>query len=456
MAPKIDLLTEKIYPSLLRFVTPLLLMWLQTSVFGMIDLLIISNYTDTFAIDAVAGGISVMNIIIYTIAALTTGGGILIGQYLGAKKHEQAKKIIGNMFILFGIIGFAIAILMASLSSTIVSWLNLEGQAKIDGFNYLIITAIGIPFILGFNIIASQLRAFGNSRSPFLFLLIAATVNIVLDLVFVGLLNMRATGAALASIISQVCSFTAAIIYLRVRNFPLPINKSDIRFNATCSKMTLRTGLPLAFQDGIVLMSFTVIMALINLYGPEAGSGFGIGEKVTFFCFVPLNAFSAALTATTAQNLGANQLDRAKKYAKAGLLMQGILVTIVVAICEIFAPQIASLFTSDSIIIGYSTAFIRIIALDALLCIFIYILNALFMGSGHTSFSMLQNVLSTLLIRLPLAFIFVFALRTQVTVLAFAYPIASVFSLIACLIYYKMGRWKNIREDKIPIVTIIS
>ncbi|MFA7701164.1 MAG: MATE family efflux transporter [Bacilli bacterium] len=456
MAPKIDLLTEKIYPSLLRFVTPLLLMWLQTSVFGMIDLLIISNYTDTFAIDAVAGGISVMNIIIYTIAALTTGGGILIGQYLGAKKHEQAKKIIGNMFILFGIIGFAIAILMASLSSTIVSWLNLEGQAKIDGFNYLIITAIGIPFIMGFNIIASQLRAFGNSRSPFLFLLIAATVNIVLDLVFVGLLNMRATGAALASIISQVCSFTAAIIYLRVRNFPLPINKSDIRFNATCSKMTLRTGLPLAFQDGIVLMSFTVIMALINLYGPEAGSGFGIGEKVTFFCFVPLNAFSAALTATTAQNLGANQLDRAKKYAKAGLLMQGILVTIVVAICEIFAPQIASLFTSDSIIIGYSAAFIRIIALDALLCIFIYILNALFMGSGHTSFSMLQNVLSTLLIRLPLAFIFVFALRTQVTVLAFAYPIASVFSLIACLIYYKMGRWKNIREDKIPIVTIIS
>ncbi|MFA5762692.1 MAG: MATE family efflux transporter [Bacilli bacterium] len=456
MAPKIDLLTEKIYPSLLRFVTPLLLMWLQTSVFGMIDLLIISNYTDTFAIDAVAGGISVMNIIIYTVAALTTGGGILIGQYLGAKKHEQAKKIIGNMFILFGIIGFAIAILMASLSSTIVSWLNLEGQAKIDGFNYLIITAIGIPFIMGFNIIASQLRAFGNSRSPFLFLLIAATVNIVLDLVFVGLLNMRATGAALASIISQVCSFTAAIIYLRVRNFPLPINKSDIRFNATCSKMTLRTGLPLAFQDGIVLMSFTVIMALINLYGPEAGSGFGIGEKVTFFCFVPLNAFSAALTATTAQNLGANQLDRAKKYAKAGLLMQGILVTIVVAICEIFAPQIASLFTSDSIIIGYSAAFIRIIALDALLCIFIYILNALFMGSGHTSFSMLQNVLSTLLIRLPLAFIFVFALRTQVTVLAFAYPIASVFSLIACLIYYKMGRWKNIREDKIPIVTIIS
>ncbi|MFA6780886.1 MAG: MATE family efflux transporter [Bacilli bacterium] len=456
MAPKIDLLTEKIYPSLLRFVTPLLLMWLQTSVFGMIDLLIISNYTDTFAIDAVAGGISVMNIIIYTVAALTTGGGILIGQYLGAKKHEQAKKIIGNMFILFGIIGFAIAILMASLSSTIVSWLNLEGQAKIDGFNYLIITAIGIPFIMGFNIIASQLRAFGNSRSPFLFLLVAATVNIVLDLVFVGLLNMRATGAALASIISQVCSFTAAIIYLRVRNFPLPINKSDIRFNATCSKMTLRTGLPLAFQDGIVLMSFTVIMALINLYGPEAGSGFGIGEKVTFFCFVPLNAFSAALTATTAQNLGANQLDRAKKYAKAGLLMQGILVTIVVAICEIFAPQIASLFTSDSIIIGYSAAFIRIIALDALLCIFIYILNALFMGSGHTSFSMLQNVLSTLLIRLPLAFIFVFALRTQVTVLAFAYPIASVFSLIACLIYYKMGRWKNIREDKIPIVTIIS
>jgi Na+-driven multidrug efflux pump len=92
MTPKIDLLNEKIYPSLLRFVTPLLLMWLQTSIFGMVDLLIISNYTDTFAIDAVAGGISVMNIITYTIAALTTGGGILIGQYLGAQKLVRSKK----------------------------------------------------------------------------------------------------------------------------------------------------------------------------------------------------------------------------------------------------------------------------------------------------------------------------------------------------------------------------
>ncbi len=456
MANKVDLLNEKIYPSLLRFVTPLLLMWLQTSVFGLVDLLIISNYTDTFAIDAVAGGISVMNVITYTIAALTTGGGILIGQYLGAKKHEQVKKIIGNMFVLFGVIGIVIAAIMASLSGVIVSWLNLEGQAKVDGFNYLIITAIGIPFIMGFNIIASQLRAFGNSRSPFLFLVLAASVNIALDLVFVGLLEMRATGAALASIISQVCSFSAALIYLRVRNFPIPLSKSDIRFSGKCSKMTLRTGLPLALQDGIVLLSFTVIMALINLYGPEAGSGFGIGEKITFFCFVPLNAFSAALTATTAQNLGANQLERTKQYAKAGLLMHGVLVSVAVIICEIFAPQLAALFTSDASIINYATSFIRIIAIDAFICIFIYVLNALFMGSGHTTFSMMQNVLSTVLIRLPLALVFVFALETQVTVLAFAYPIASIFSLIACLIYFKMGRWKIIRQEKVHIPDILS
>jgi Na+-driven multidrug efflux pump len=142
--------------------------------------------------------------------------------------------------------------------------------------------------------------------------------------------------------------------------------------------MTLRTGLPLALQDGVVLLSFTVIMALINLYGPEAGSGFGIGEKITFFCFVPLNAFSAALTATTAQNLGANQLERTKQYAKAGLLMHGVLVSVAVIICEIFAPQLAALFTSDASIINYATSFIRIIAIDALSA-FIILSNALFM-----------------------------------------------------------------------------
>ena len=455
MRAKTDLLTDRIYPSLIRFVTPMLLMWLQTSVFGMIDLMIISNFTDSFAIDAVAGGISVMNVITYTIAALTTGGGILIGQYLGAKRHGDVKKLIGNMYVLFGVVGLAVAILMAILAAPITNWLNLDGQAKVDGFNFLIIAAAGIPFIMGFNIIAAQLRAFGNSRSPFLFLVLAATINIILDLVFVGALHMRASGAALASIISQMASFSAAIVYIRLKNYPVPISKSDIKFNGACSKMTLRTGVPLALQDGIVLLSFTIIMALINLYGTDAGSGFGIGEKITFFCFVPLNAFSAALTATTAQNLGADELGRTKQYAKAGLLMQGLLVMVIVIICEIFAPQIAALFTSNQVIIDYAAAFIRIIALDAVICIFIYVLNALFMGSGHTSFSMFQNVLSTLVVRLPLAFIIVFALRLPATSIAFAYPIASVFSLIACLIYFKMGRWKKIRQDK-PSIPKIS
>ncbi|MFA5481198.1 MAG: MATE family efflux transporter, partial [Bacilli bacterium] len=180
---------------------------------------------------------------------------------------------------------------------------------------------------------------------------------------------------------------------------------------------------------------------------------FGISDKITYFCFVPLNAFSAALTTTTAQNLGANQLDRAKKYARAGLLMQAVLVVIIVAICEIFAPQIASLFIADPVVIAYASAFIRIIALDALICIFIYVLNALFMGSGHTTFSMMQNVLSTILIRLPIATIFAFVVKTDVTLIAFAYPISSVFSLIACLIYFKLGRWKKIRGSKDAIPT---
>ncbi|MFA5481020.1 MAG: MATE family efflux transporter, partial [Bacilli bacterium] len=245
----------------MKFVTPLLLMWLQTSIFGMIDLLIISNFTDTNAIDAVAGGISVMNIVIYSIAALTSGGGILIGQALGAKRDADVKKIIGNMFVLFAIIGIGITILMLSLSGAIISWLNLTGPASEDGFNYLIIASAGIPFIMGFNVIAAQLRAFGNSRSPFLFLILAAVINIALDLLFVGLFGMRTTGAALASIISQMISFSAAVIYLRVKNYPVHIAKKDIRLDKEYAAKTLKTGLPLALQDCIVLLSFTIIMA---------------------------------------------------------------------------------------------------------------------------------------------------------------------------------------------------
>lgn len=449
MQPKINLLTDKIYPSLIRFVTPLLLMWLQTSLFGIIDLMIISNYTDAFAVDAVAGGISVMNVITYTIAALTTGGGILIGQQLGAKRHEDAKKIMGNMYVLFGVIALVVSVVMVALAAPIATWLNLEGQSWTDGFNYLIIAAAGIPFIMGFNVIAAQLRAFGNSKSPFLFLVLAASVNIILDLVFVGLLGMRASGAALASIISQVSSFSAALIYLRIKNFPLHMTWKDIHFDKEWAKKTLKTGLPLAVQDGIALLSFTIVISLVNLYETGAGSGFGISEKIIYLCFVPLNAFGSALTVTTAQNLGAKQLDRTIQYAKAGLIIEGALVAILVTISEIFAPQIATLFTDDPIIISYAVSFIRVVALDAVFGVFVYILTALFMGSGHTTFSMLQSVLSTVLVRIPLALVFVYVFHASSDLLAWSYPLASAFSLILCLVYFRTGRWKRISDESV-------
>jgi putative MATE family efflux protein len=444
MGNEINLTKGKIYPTLLKFAIPFLFTYLLTSIYGTCDLIIVSHNTDNFCISAVSAGASVMNIVTSIIAALTSGGMVLIGQHLGAKKFDTVKEIIGNMYVLFIILGAAITLIMMASPWLLVKLLNLETGAYKDATNYLFVCALGIPFIVGFNVISSCLKGFGNSKYPFIFLLIAASINIALDLLFISVLQMRALGAALATIIAQFSSFTASIIYVKIKNYPIKVGKEDIKINENLTKKTFKVGLPIAIQDGLVLASFAIVMSIINLRGVNASAALGIADKITYYCFAPLSAFGAAMATITSQNLGAGKIDRVKKFALGCIICSGIIAGVFAIICEIIPSQLASIFTSDPEVIQETCLFIRSCALDTFVCIVIFTLNGIYIGSGHTVFAMSQNLIATFLFRLPLCYLFSIIPNTNLFIIGLCYPLSSLTSLIACIIFYYLGKWKKL------------
>jgi Na+-driven multidrug efflux pump len=146
-----------------------------------------------------------------------------------------------------------------------------------------------------------------TQKYPFIFLLLAASMNIALDLLFIKVFQMRALGAAIATVMSQFSSFMAAVIYIKSKNYPIKVEKEDIKFNEALTKKTFKIGLPIAIQDGLVLLSFAFVMAIINQRGVNASAAIGLSDKITYYCFAPLSAFGAAMATITSQNLGAGK-----------------------------------------------------------------------------------------------------------------------------------------------------
>ena len=197
-------LTEgKVSKTLLKFASLFLLASLLQALYGAADLLIVGKYADSAGVSAVATGSQIMQTITGVVLGLTTGGTILIGQYLGAKKEKKVLETIGNMICLFSALGIVLTVIMLLLTKWIVVIMQVPVESLKFTKEYIFICSAGIPFIIGYNVVSGILRGLGDSKTPLYFILVACIVNIVVDLVLVGIFKMGAAGAAIATISAQ-------------------------------------------------------------------------------------------------------------------------------------------------------------------------------------------------------------------------------------------------------------
>ena len=443
MEQKNLLIEGSIFKNLMRFSFPFLLASLLQALYGAADLFVVGQYADSAAVSAVAIGSQVMQTITGVILGITTGGTILIGQYLGAKREKDMAKTIGTIICVFGFLSVALTILMVLFTNPIARIMHTPAEAMKYTQQYIFVCSCGIPFIIGYNAVSGILRGMGDSKTPLYFIAIACVINITVDIILVDFFKMGAVGAAVATVGAQGISFLLAVLFLWKKGFPFEFRKKYIWLFPKKAKIIFHLGLPIALQDGLINISFLLITTIINTMGLTASAAVGVVEKIIVFAMLPPTAFASAIAVMTAQNMGAGKVERAQKSLYAGIACSLVIGIAFWVYSQISPESITSLFSNDKEVIYTAAIYLKSYSLDCILVCFIFCMNSFFSGCGHPIFPMVHSLIATFLIRIPVSFFLSRIEGITLYKIGFGAPLATFISLIMCIIYMKYGSWKN-------------
>ena len=435
---ELDLTKGSVPKVLMQFAMPYLLANVLQALYGGADLFVVGRFDDAASVAGVAIGSQVMQTVTGIILGLTAGITVLIGIATGARDEKKAAATIGSAVWLFAIIGAVLTLLMTVWHDTIATAMHTPHEAMTDTRHYLLICSLGIPFIIGYNVVFGIMRGLGDSRSPLYFVALACVINIVLDFVLVGGCHMRAAGAATATIASQGISFAAALCYLHRKGFRFPFTRRDIRLNGILSKRIIKLGTPIALQDALINISFLIITVIVNRMGVTASAALGVVEKLIVFAMLPPVAISSAVAAMTAQNYGAGLTDRMNRCLKSGIGMALVFGTAFCIYSQFLPETLMGIFTNDAPVIELGAEYLHGYSIDCIIVSFVFCINSYFSGQGNSLFPMVHSLIATFLFRIPLSWIFSHIAPTSLFPMGFAPPLATMVSLAICLWYLKI------------------
>ena len=395
-------------------------------------------------ISAVMSALTPISLITAILSGLSVGGTFLIGQYYGAGDKKSTRTSIITFAVFMLVVSTLLAIITAAFSSLIVDAMNIDPVLHEKAVRYLLIQCISVPFIGLVYIINAAFRGTGKSVFPFVYTFLGLVFNVVLDVIFIYVLNLKSDGAAIACVLSFVLSTIIALIYIfGFKLKGIKIGKIEIEWLTV--KRIIKFSWPLALQEATVIIAFIVLVSTINIRGAAASEVIAISDRITNLAYVPVISFGIAIQAAVAQNLGAFQVERTKKVLWVGIAYIAIFTLIYVIPIIALTRQIASLYTDDQWILDQSLYRALIIAFDLLLCIFLTPLNNLASGSGHSNWALMSYLASNLLIRIPWIIISGLA-GMPIWFVTISYPASTVLGLTILLIFYGSKKWKNLKQ----------
>lgn len=435
-------LSGPISPALIRFALPLMLSLLLQALYGAVDLAVVGHFSSTAATAAVATGSQVMQSATVIVTGLTMGVTVLLGKAIGSQDLQEAGDVVAGQIRLFSIVAIALTLVMTLLAPQAAALMQVPNAAVSETVSYIRICAGGMVFITAYNAISGIFRGIGNSRSPFLFVLIACIVNVFLDLLFVGVFHLSAAGAALATVIAQGCSVLFSVLYIRRHPLPFRVKRENFQRQGVALHI-LKIGSPIALQDFLVNISFLIITSIVNALGIVEAAAIGVSEKLFVFLSIVPMAFMSALSAFVAQNIGGNMPQRAERSL---WIAQGIsaIFGVLTFLATFFAGGfLGSLFDNDPGVIAATALYMRGSSFEYLMIPFTLCFLGYFNGREHTSFVMLQGLMSSFLVRVPLSYFFSRLPDTGMFLISLAVPISGLVNLLLCLLFFLHLRKKD-------------
>ena len=399
-----DLTQGSVVQQLIKYAIPMVTTSLLQALYSMTDIIIAGHFVGSNGISAINNSSQIMGIITNIAIGLTVGGNILVGQYFGAGDKEKRAEATGTLFTLSVFLGILFMIATNVFAKPML--IQLGAPALEDANAYLKICTFGLIFIFGYNAMSAVLRAIGNSKQPFYFIAAATGVNVVLDLLFMGPLQLGTSGAALATMIAQGVSFFSSLFYLLRKQEIFIFSLSTLKIRIAQLKMILKLGIPTALQQTIGGVSWLVVTFLINSYGVSVSAGNGVSIKIKDFCQLFVVAMANSSATMIAQTLGAKKYDRAKEVMYTTMKITVGMSIIIILLVELFTPQLAAIFTSDPAVSSAAVMNLKIEIIGQLFYAIFFVYHSLAIGAGHTIFAMASSFVNCIIFRVVLAIIF--------------------------------------------------
>ena len=408
--------------------------------YGAVDLLVVGRFGTTSGLSAVSTGSQVLNLVTFVITQFAMGITVLIARYIGEKKPQYIGSLIGGSTLIFAIISAVLFVIMIGFSRPIAVLMQAPEEAVGLTSVYVRICGAGIFFIVAYNLLAAIFRGLGDSRSPLLFVAVACVVNIAGDLILVAGLHLDAAGAAMATVFAQAVSVVFALFLLVKRQLPFVITKKDFKINGHCVR-ALKIGFPLALQECLTQISFLALCAFVNRLGLEASSGYGVACKIVNFAMLIPSSLMQSMASFVSQNVGAGNEKRAKKAMFTGMGVGLAIGCVVFALVLLKGNLLTGIFTTDAAVVQNGFDYLKGFALETIVTAVLFSMIGYFNGHDKTVWVMVQGLVQTLLIRLPLAYYMSIRPDASLMKIGFAAPAATIFGLLLNILYYV---WMNL------------
>ena len=432
---KNDFTQGSILKKLAAFMLPILGALVLQAAYGAVDLLVVGRFGSTIGLSAVSTGSQVLNLVTFVVTQLAMGVTVLIARYLGEKKPELIGSVIGGAAVAFTLLSAVLFVVMVGFARSISVLMQAPAEAVALTASYVRICGSGIFFIVAYNLLAAVFRGLGDSKSPLLFVLVACVVNIIGDLVLVAGFHLDAAGAAIATVAAQAVSVVCAVVILLKKKLPFTIRKSDFRLNLQSRKF-LSIGLPLALQEFLTQLSFLALGAFVNRLGLEASSGYGVACKIVNFAMLIPSSLMQSMASFVSQNMGAGNPKRAKKAMFTGIGIGLAFGCAMFALVFFRGDLLSNVFTTDVAVIQNAFAYLKGFAPETLATAVLFSMVGYFNGSDKTVWVMVQGLVQTLLVRLPMAYIMSIQPNASLTMIGLAAPTSTVVGIVLNVCFF--------------------
>ncbi len=447
-----DFTQGNVMKQLIQFSTPLFLANLLQVVYNMVDMIVVGQTLGKVGISAVSVGGDVAHLLTFVAMGFSNAGQVLIAQYIGAKEPHKIGRFVGTMSFFLLISSLVISVLAIVFRFELLELMNTPAEAFRGALEYSVISAVGLVFIYGYNTVSAILRGMGDSKHPFIFIAIAAVLNLVLDIVFVAGLGMGCAGAALATVIGQAVSFIACTVFLvkRREEFELSVRLRD--FFVPERKMLsslVKLGTPMAIKSAAIQFSKLFVNSWINSYGVVISAFAGIANKISNISNLVSMAMNTAGSTMVGQNLSARRYDRVNQILRSlAIVTLSVAAVFSLAIC-LFPEPIFRLFMDAgetevlSLVGGYLPIAVLLFFGGAARAI----MNALLNGSGNYGVNFATAIFDGIVMRIGLALLFGLALKMEHYGFWLGDALAGFTPFVIGVVFYFTGSWKKPKEE---------